>query len=292
MPPLNLVGDFGGGALYLAFGLLAGVIDARAIRPGPGGRLRDDRRRGLADGDVLRHGRHGHVDRPARVQPARRRRALSTTPTRPQDGSYISLGSIEPQFYALLLEKAGLSDPALQAQMDRADWPALKAKLAAVIKTKTPRRVVRDHGRHRRLLRAGARPRRGAAAIRTTSRARPSSRSTASRSRRPRRASRPPPARSRARRPASAPTRATSSPTGAWRSRPRPDCGPGAGGRCPSLPRLWELSFRLGSGWNGHHRLVDRPPRSPVPRGGGRSIRKKTRSSWRRVAPAARRNPI
>src|SRR6202030_1849011 len=53
------------------------------------------------------------------------------------DGKFISLGSIEPQFYALLLEKTGIDDPAFQAQMNRAEWPSLKAKLEAVIKTKT-----------------------------------------------------------------------------------------------------------------------------------------------------------
>lgn len=55
-----------------------------------------------------------------------------------RDGKYVSIGSIEPQFYALLLEKTGLADdPALAQQMARADWPALKEKLATVFKTKT-----------------------------------------------------------------------------------------------------------------------------------------------------------
>jgi alpha-methylacyl-CoA racemase len=54
------------------------------------------------------------------------------------DGKWVSIGSIEPQFYALLLEKTGLSaDPAFAAQMDKSAWPALSEKLAAVIKTKT-----------------------------------------------------------------------------------------------------------------------------------------------------------
>jgi alpha-methylacyl-CoA racemase len=53
------------------------------------------------------------------------------------DGKWISIGSIEPQFYALLLEKAGLSDPEFQAQMDRAKWPSLKEKIARVIATQT-----------------------------------------------------------------------------------------------------------------------------------------------------------
>jgi alpha-methylacyl-CoA racemase len=50
----------------------------------------------------------------------------------------VSIGSIEPQFYALLLDLTGLAgDPAFRAQMDRSQWPALSEKLAAVIRTKT-----------------------------------------------------------------------------------------------------------------------------------------------------------
>jgi alpha-methylacyl-CoA racemase len=136
VPPLNLVGDFGGGALYLAFGLLAGVISARATGQGQvidcamtdgaaslmsmfygmtaAGGWADARQSNLLDG-----GAHFY----------------DTYAT--SDGKFISLGSIEPQFYALLLEKAGLADPAFKAQMNRAEWPALKAKVAAAIATKT-----------------------------------------------------------------------------------------------------------------------------------------------------------
>jgi alpha-methylacyl-CoA racemase len=54
------------------------------------------------------------------------------------DGKYVSIGSIEPQFYALLLEKTGLvDDPAFAKQMDASQWPTLKAKLADVMRTKT-----------------------------------------------------------------------------------------------------------------------------------------------------------
>jgi alpha-methylacyl-CoA racemase len=53
------------------------------------------------------------------------------------DGRFVSLGSIEPQFYALLLEKTGIEDPRFRNQMSRADWPALKAALAEVIAKKT-----------------------------------------------------------------------------------------------------------------------------------------------------------
>ena len=54
-----------------------------------------------------------------------------------KDGKFVSIGSIEPQFYKELMEKTGISDPAFAAQMDRDAWPALKQKLAGVIRTKT-----------------------------------------------------------------------------------------------------------------------------------------------------------
>ena len=168
-----------------------------------------------------------------------------------RDGRCISLGSIEPQFYALLLEKAGLTDPALQAQMNRADWPALKAKLAAVIKTKTRDEWCAIMDGSDVCFAPVLEPRRGAAAIRTTPRARPSSRSRASCSRRPRRASRPRPARSRARRRRSAPTPTTCSPTGAWRSPPRPTRLRNAGRRCRERADVCgsfvQVGFRLGA---------------------------------------------
>ncbi len=135
-PPLNLIGDYGGGALYLAFGLLAGIIHARARGEGQvvdcamtdgaaslaamffgmraSGLWTDEREANLLDGGAHFYDTYECAD-----------------------GKWISIGSIEPQFYALLLEKTGLSDPAFQAQMDRASWPDLKAKLMDVIKTKT-----------------------------------------------------------------------------------------------------------------------------------------------------------
>src|SRR5262249_2268992 len=55
-----------------------------------------------------------------------------------KDGKYVSIGSIEPKFYALLMEKTGLKDdPAFGAQMSKPDWPALSANLTEVIKSKT-----------------------------------------------------------------------------------------------------------------------------------------------------------
>ena len=136
VPPLNLVGDFGGGALYLAFGLLAGVIHARSSGQGQvidcamsdgaaslmamfygmraAGSWSDNRRDNLLDGGAHFYDTYQCAD-----------------------GEWVAIGSIEPQFYALLLEKTGITDPEFQGQMDRARWPSLRAKLAAVFKQKS-----------------------------------------------------------------------------------------------------------------------------------------------------------
>lgn len=136
VPPLNLVGDFGGGALYLAFGLLAGVISARETGKGQvidcamsdgaaslmsmfygfkaGGGWSNDRRANLLDGGAHFYDTYQCAD-----------------------GKWISIGSIEPQFYALLLEKTGITDPAFAAQMNRGEWDNLRAKLAEVIGKKS-----------------------------------------------------------------------------------------------------------------------------------------------------------
>jgi alpha-methylacyl-CoA racemase len=137
VPPLNLVGDFGGGGMLLAFGITAAlhernqsgkgqVIDA-AMTEGSallmnavfgsmnGTGWSDQRGTNLLDG-----GAHFY----------------NTYET--SDGRYVSVGSIEPQFYALLLEKSGLSESAdLPTQMSRDDWPALQEKLSAIFLTKT-----------------------------------------------------------------------------------------------------------------------------------------------------------
>ncbi|QUD88890.1 CaiB/BaiF CoA transferase family protein [Phenylobacterium montanum] len=136
VPPLNLVGDFGGGALYLAFGLLAGVIHARAAGQGQvidcamsdgaaslmsmfygmkaAGMWSNDRRANLLDGGAHFYDTYQCAD-----------------------GRWIAIGSIEPQFYALLLEKTGITDPDFQQQMNRDLWPSLKERLASVIRQKS-----------------------------------------------------------------------------------------------------------------------------------------------------------
>lgn len=136
VPPLNLVGDFGGGALYLAFGLLAGVIHARATGQGQvidcamsdgaaslmamfygmkaAGIWKGERRANLLDGGAYFYDTY-----------------------RCADGKWVAVGSLEPQFYALLLEKTGVNDPDFNQQMDRDAWPAKHAKLVQVFAAKT-----------------------------------------------------------------------------------------------------------------------------------------------------------
>jgi len=136
IPPLNLVGDFGGGALYLAFGLLAGVISAR--QTGQGQVIDCAMSDGAASLMAMFYGMKGsgmwNGDRRANLLDGG---AHFYDTYQCSDGRWIAIGSIEPQFYALLLEKTGITDPQFKNQMSRDEWPELKAKLAAVIRTKT-----------------------------------------------------------------------------------------------------------------------------------------------------------
>ena len=75
-PPLNLLGDFGGGAMALAFGVVCALLEARELRARPDRRRGDDRRRQPADGDDLQPQGEGPLARRAAGQPARRRRAV------------------------------------------------------------------------------------------------------------------------------------------------------------------------------------------------------------------------
>jgi alpha-methylacyl-CoA racemase len=136
VPPLNLVGDFGGGALYLAFGLLAGVIQARETGKG---QVIDC---AMSDGAASLMAMFYGFKASGMWQGGRRNNMLDGgahfyDTYQCSDGKWISLGSIEPQFYALLLEKTGIDDPEFQRQMDRAAWPTLHDKLADVISRKT-----------------------------------------------------------------------------------------------------------------------------------------------------------
>jgi alpha-methylacyl-CoA racemase len=136
VPPLNLVGDFGGGALYLALGVVSALVEAS--RSGKGQIVDAAMTDGAASLMAMFYGMSASgmwQDRRGVNMLDSGTHFYDTYETK--DGKWISLGSIEPQFYREMLEKAGIADPAFEAQMDRNSWPALKVKIAAVIKTKT-----------------------------------------------------------------------------------------------------------------------------------------------------------
>jgi alpha-methylacyl-CoA racemase len=134
--PLNLVGDFGGGSLYLGLGLLAGVLNARAT--GTGQVVDVSMVEGSASlmsmfYEMRAGGRWG--ERGSNFLDGA---APFYNPFRCADGKWISLGSIEPQFYALMLDKLGLRDTLSAAtQNDRGLWPETRHTIAEVIATRT-----------------------------------------------------------------------------------------------------------------------------------------------------------
>jgi alpha-methylacyl-CoA racemase len=136
-PPLNLVGDFGGGGLLLAFGIACGLLEAS--RSGQG-QVVDA---AMVDGAANLMAMFFGFKAMGMWSPERGTNLLDTGAHfydvyECADGRYVSIGSIEPQFYAELLKRTGLdADPDLAAQMDRSRWPALKEKLAEVFRSRT-----------------------------------------------------------------------------------------------------------------------------------------------------------
>ncbi len=136
VPPLNLIGDYGGGALYLALGILAAVFEAG--RSGRGqvvdaamvdgaaslmapvygryaaGLWRDERGRNVLDGGAHFYGVY-----------------------ETRDAKHVAIAAIEPKFYAELLERLGLVGDDLPEQWDEAAWPGMRARFEAVFKERT-----------------------------------------------------------------------------------------------------------------------------------------------------------
>lgn len=136
VPPLNLVGDFGGGGMLLAFGIVCALLEARSSGRG---QVIDA---AMVDGAALLMAniysrRAAGVWTNARGENALDGGAHWYGTYECADGKYISVGAIEPQFYAALLEKCGIDDPAFRSQWDRATWPALREKLARVFLNRT-----------------------------------------------------------------------------------------------------------------------------------------------------------
>jgi len=136
VPPLNLVGDFGGGGMLLALGMVCGLLET--ARSGQG-QVVDA---AMVDGAALLFGAVFGMHAAGLWADQRGANMLDggshfydTYETK--DGRYVAIGSIEPQFYALLLEKTGLADAALPEQMDKDAWPLMKERLAAIFRART-----------------------------------------------------------------------------------------------------------------------------------------------------------
>ncbi|UUZ47060.1 CoA transferase [Massilia sp. B-10] len=130
-PPLNLVGDFGGGAMMLAFGVVCAALEAKTSGKG---QVVDA---AMTDGAALLGAMMYGFRAYGAWSDARGANLLDGgahfyDTYACADGKFISIGAIEPQFYALLLKLANIDDPAFHAQMDPRQWPALSDKLGAV----------------------------------------------------------------------------------------------------------------------------------------------------------------
>jgi alpha-methylacyl-CoA racemase len=136
VPPLNLVGDFGGGGMLLAFGIVCALLETRSSGRG---QVIDA---AMVDGAALLMANIYSRKAAGVWINERGKNALDGGAHwygvyECADGKYASIGAIEPQFYATLLEKCGIDDPALRSQWKREEWPALREKLARVFLTKT-----------------------------------------------------------------------------------------------------------------------------------------------------------
>lgn len=134
--PLNLIGDFGGGALYLAFGVMAAL---RHVEHGGAGQVVDC---AMTEGVISMMGMLYGEFAAGRWRDAREQNIIDGgahfyNVYECADGRFIAIASIEPPFYAALLDKAGITDPELMDQMNAAKWPELKRKLEAVFRTRT-----------------------------------------------------------------------------------------------------------------------------------------------------------
>jgi alpha-methylacyl-CoA racemase len=136
-PPINMVGDFGGGGMVLALGMVSALLHAKT---GGTGQVVDC---AMTDGSAALMSMIYDYHNAGQWQDERGVNLLDTgahfyDSYETSDGKYISIGSIEPQFYAELRKVAGLLDDAeFDAQMNPKQWPALKEKLTALFKTKT-----------------------------------------------------------------------------------------------------------------------------------------------------------
>lgn len=136
-PPINMLGDFGGGGMVLAFGMVSAMLSA--ARTGRG-QVVDC---AIVDGSALQMSMIWAMRAVGRWSDERGTNLLDTgahfyETYLTSDGKYVSVGAIEPQFYALLLKRLGLEDDGdFAAQMQSEKWPALKRRLTLLFATRT-----------------------------------------------------------------------------------------------------------------------------------------------------------
>ena len=135
-PPLHVVGDLGGGGMMLAFGVVCALLEARGTGKG---QVLDS---AICDGAaMLATPYHGQVANGSWVN-QRQSNMLDGGAHfygcyTCADGKAVSIGPIEPQFYRVMLERCGITDPEFELQWERGHWPALREKLAAMFVTRT-----------------------------------------------------------------------------------------------------------------------------------------------------------
>jgi len=136
VPPLNLVGDFGGGALYLALGIVSALLETQ--KSGKGQVVDTAMVDGAASLMTAIYGMHA-----SGMWNDRRGENLLDTGApfydvyETSDGQHVAIGSIEAKFYEELMRLSGMKEEKLPPQYDRPSWPAMKEHFAAVFRTKT-----------------------------------------------------------------------------------------------------------------------------------------------------------
>jgi alpha-methylacyl-CoA racemase len=136
-PPINLVGDFGGGGMLLAFGMVSALL---AVKSGGAGQVVDC---AMTDGSALLMAMMWGFRAQSRWTDERGTNVIDTGAPfyetyETADGLFVAVGAIEPQFYAELRRVLGIANDAqFDAQFDPALWPSQKAEMARLFKAKT-----------------------------------------------------------------------------------------------------------------------------------------------------------
>jgi alpha-methylacyl-CoA racemase len=136
VPPLNLVGDFGGGGMLMAFGIAAALVESKASGVGQvvDAAMVDGTALLLGSVSGLQAGGYWHPERGTNLVDGG---AHFYDVYATKDGGLVSIGAIEPQFYAGLLNVLGVDAATLPAQMDESSWPAMKERFENIFLQKT-----------------------------------------------------------------------------------------------------------------------------------------------------------